>query len=276
MATPRTEDGATAAAAAPTARVAARARNRALFASFYRRELVTRYLGSVTGLAWALLNPIVLLGVYAFVFTEVFPQRGVDAFLPFLAVGLWPWQASQEALQRATTTLGSYSALIRKVAFPHELTVYASTLATFTLHFAGYVAVLCILAAIGQPLHLSGLLLAVPLWCLLALAVTGLALITASLQVFIRDIEHVLPPLLMIAFYLTPILYPPSAVPAVVQPWLAANPFAWVVGRLRDALLHGNLALHAGDAVAVAIAVLLFVAGRWVFRRLSPRFEDYL
>ncbi len=278
MATPRTDDGVPAAApsAPATAPEAASARNRALFASFYRRELVTRYLGSVTGFAWALLNPIVLLGVYAFVFTQVFPQRGVEAYLPFLAIGLWPWQASQEALQRATTTLGAYSALIRKVAFPHELTVYASTLATFTLQFTGYVAVLCVLAAIGQPLHLSGLLLAVPLWCLVAVAVTGLALMTASLQVFIRDIEHVLPPLLMIGFYLTPIVYPPSAVPAAVQPWLAANPFAWVVGRLRDALLHGDLSLRASDFVAVLVAAALFLAGRWIFRRLSPRFEDYL
>jgi ABC-type polysaccharide/polyol phosphate export permease len=255
---------------------AERVRARALFASFYRRELTTRYLGSVTGLAWALLSPIALLGVYWFVFTRIFPQRGIENYLGFLAIGLWPWQATQEALQRGTTSLAGYSALIRKVAFPHELAVYASTLASFTLQFVGYVAVLVVLTLTGEGLHLAGLILAVPLWCLVALGVTGLTLISASLQVFVRDIEHVLPPLLMMFFYLTPIVYPPTAVPAAVQPLLGMNPFAWVVGRLRDALFEGKLGLRWGDAVAVLIVIALFVGGRWVFRRLSPRFEDYI
>jgi ABC-type polysaccharide/polyol phosphate export permease len=84
-----------------------RARDRALFANFFRRELITRYLGSITGLAWALLNPIALLAVYHFVFTEIFPARGFggSSFLAFLAVALWPWLATQEAIQRGTTAL---------------------------------------------------------------------------------------------------------------------------------------------------------------------------
>jgi ABC-type polysaccharide/polyol phosphate export permease len=252
------------------------ARERALFASFYRRELTTRYLGSVTGFAWALLNPLLLLGVYWFVFTRIFPQRDTESYLGFLAIGLWPWQATQEALQRGTTSLSGYSALIRKVAFAHELAVYASTLASFTLQFVGYAVVLVVLTLTGEPLHLTGLILAAPLWCLVALGVTGLTLITASLQVFIRDIEHVLPPVLMIFFYMTPIVYPPTAVPAAVQPWISMNPFAWVVGRLRDVLLRGELDLRLGDALAALIVFALFFGGRWVFRRLSPRFEDFI
>jgi ABC-type polysaccharide/polyol phosphate export permease len=58
--------------------------------------------------------------------------------------------------------------------------------------------------------------------------------------------------------------------------WVAANPFGWLVTRLRDALLEGRVALHWGDAAALAVALALFFAGRWVFRRLSPYFEDFL
>ncbi|HEY7902578.1 MAG TPA: ABC transporter permease [Casimicrobiaceae bacterium] len=257
---------------------AARARDRALFANFFHRELFTRYLGSVTGLAWALVSPIALLAVYHFVFTAIFPARGFGqaSFLAFLAVALWPWFATQEAIQRGTTSLAGYAGLIRKVAFPHELVVYASVAATFTLQFAGYVAILVILFAMGEPLHLAGLAIVAPLWAVLMLGVVGIVLALAALQVFVRDVEHVLNPVLMMFMYLTPILYPITAVPASVRPWLAANPFGWLVGRMRNALLDGRLAFEPADAVALVVAFVLFAAGRFVFRRLSPHFEDFV
>jgi ABC-type polysaccharide/polyol phosphate export permease len=264
------------AATAPIGAVAQR--DRALFANFFTRELTTRYLGSATGLAWAILHPLALLGVYHFVFTTVFRAGNFDgkSFLLFVAVALWPWLAAQEALVRATVSLAGYAGLIRKVAFPHEVVVYASVAATVAIHFAGYVVVLAALRATGEPVRFEGLLLAVPLWIVLAIAVTGLALLLSALQVFIRDVEHVLMPVLMITMYLTPILYPLTLVPDGVRPWVAANPFAWLVARLRDALLDGRLALQWSDAVALVAALALFAAGHWTFRRLSPHFEDFL
>ena len=267
----------TTAAAVPRVAVGAR-RDRALFAHFLKRELTTRYLGSATGLAWALLHPLALLAVYHFVFTLVFRMGRYDgaSFLLFVAVALWPWLAAQEGLQRATVSLIGHAGLIRKVAFPHELVVYASVAATLLLQFAGYLAVLVALAALGEPVRFEGLLVAVPLWIILALAVTGLALLLAALQVFIRDVEHVLMPLLMIMMYLTPILYPLTLVPEGVRPWVAANPFGWLVTRLREALLEGVLVPRWSDAVALVVALALYFAGRWVFRRLAPHFEDFL
>jgi homopolymeric O-antigen transport system permease protein len=254
------------------------ARHRALFTNFFRRELFSRYLGSVSGFAWAFLHPLALLGVYHFVFTTVFragPMNG-KSFLLFVAVALWPWLAAQEALQRGTVSIGGYAGLIRKVAFPHELVVYASVAATLVLQFAGYLVVLVVLALFGEPVHFEGLLLAIPLWIVLAVAVTGLALALAALQVFVRDVEHILLPVLMILMYLTPILYPLSLVPERMRPWVAANPFGYLVERLRDALLEGRLALAWGDALAVVVAVVLFAGGRWLFLRLSPHFEDFV
>jgi lipopolysaccharide transport system permease protein len=254
------------------------ARDRALFANFFRRELFSRYLGSITGLAWAFVHPLALLAVYHFVFTTVFragPMNG-KSFLLFVAVALWPWLAAQEALQRGTVSIAGYAGLIRKVAFPHELVVYASVAATFALQFIGYVIVLAVLALFGEPVRFEGLLLAVPLWIILALAITGLALALAALQVFIRDVEHILMPVLMILMYLTPILYPLSLVPESVRPWVAANPFGYLVDRLRDALLDGRLAVGWPDAVALALALAIFAGGRWMFLRLSPHFEDFV
>jgi len=262
-------------AAGTTPRIA---RARALFAKFFRRELFSRYLGSITGLAWAFIHPLALLAVYHFVFTTVFRAGAMDgkSFLLFVAVALWPWLAAQEALQRGTTSIAGYSGLIRKVAFPHELIVYASVAATLLLQFVGYLVVLAVLALFGEPVRFEGLLLAVPLWLILAVAITGITLALAALQVFIKDVEHILLPVLMILMYLTPILYPLSLVPESMRPWVAANPFGYLVDRLRDALLDGRLAVRWGDAGAVLVALALFAGGRWVFLRLSPYFEDFV
>ncbi len=249
-----------------------------LFANFLRRELLTRYLGSITGLAWALIHPLALLAVYHFVFTTIFKAGafGRASFLLFVAVALWPWLAAQESMQRAAVSIAGYAGLIRKVAFPHELIVYASVAGTLVLQFVGYILVLTVLALFGEPVRFAGLLIVIPMWVVMGIGVTGIALALAALQVFVKDIEHLLMPVLMILMYLTPILYPLTLVPESMRPWVAANPFAWLVGRLRDALLEGKLAPQWSDAVAVAGALGLFFAGRGVFRRLSPHFEDFV
>jgi ABC-type polysaccharide/polyol phosphate export permease len=257
---------------------APRSVGRALFVQFFRREATTRYLGSVTGLAWALVHPIALLAVYHFVFTSIFraTESVGSSFLAFVAVALWPWLAAQEAIQRAAVCVPAYGGLIRKVAFPHEVVVYASVAATLAIHFVGYVVVLAVLRLVGKPVTLLGLVTAIPLWMIMAIAVTGIALALASLQVFVRDVEHVLMPVLMMLMYLTPILYPLTLVPAGLRGWVAANPFTWLVDRLRSALIDGHLAPEPGDLVALAVAIALFLAGRWMFRRLSPHFEDFV
>ena len=87
------------------------ARQRALFANFFHRELFSRYLCSISGLAWAFVHPLALLAVYHFVFTTIFRAGSMDgkSFLLFVAVALWPWLAAQEALQRGTVSIASYA-----------------------------------------------------------------------------------------------------------------------------------------------------------------------
>jgi hypothetical protein len=96
-----------------------------------------------------------------------------------------------------------------------------------------------------------------------AIAVTGIALALAALQVFIRDVEHVLLPVLMIGMYVTPILYPLALVPEGLRPWVAANPFGWLVAAPARGAARRDLAPRWSDAVALAVALALYFAGRW-------------
>src|SRR2546423_7673280 len=138
------------------------ARHRTLFVNFFRRELFSRYLGSVSGFAWAFLHPLALLAVYHFVFTTVFRAGAMNgkSFLLFVAVALWPWLAAQEALQRGTVSIGGYAGLIRKVAFPHELIVYASVAATLALQLVGCLLLLIVLALLAEPVNFQDFRLA--------------------------------------------------------------------------------------------------------------------
>ena len=177
---------------------------------------------------------------------------------------------------RGTVVLANYSGLIRKVAFPHDVVVHASVAATFAVNLAGYVGVLVVLKAFGEPIHLLGLVLALAVWAVLFIAITGLAMAFAALQVFVKDVEYILMPVLTILMYLTPILYPLTMVPQSMRPWVAANPFGWAVARLRDGLLDGRLALQWGEpgraviaAIGVAAAAVSHPAARAAQRFLE-------
>lgn len=248
--------------------------------SFARREVQNRYAGSITGLAWSLLHPLAQLGIYAVVFTHIF-RVGVPAgyagasYLGFVAVALWPWIMFSEGLQRAMGTINGNAGLIRKVAFPHRMLVYAAVLACCVIHGLGFLAVLGVLAAIGEPLHLLRLPLVAILLVPYMLLAVGIGAALAALQVLLRDVEHALQVVLMIVFYASPILYPASLVPASMRGIVEANPLGWFSERLREILYLGS-GLVPGDAFAAAGCLVVFGAGLWVFQRLSPHFEDFL
>ena len=249
------------------------------------RQLVSRairrdYLENVTGFAWLIVQPLLLLAVYAFVFTVIFKARvtGADdvGFVPFLAVAFWPWTAFSESILRASNAVSSNAALIGKVAVPTELLPLSTVAATFLMHLAGFVGVLLVLQLLGTSIHWGGLLAALPLLALLGLFAAGLALFASSLQVFIRDVAQILPPLMTFWFFTTPILYSASILPPAVADFMRFNPMAWYVGRLRDFLLYGNYALSWGDLAVPLLTGLVAWLGLLFFRRFAAHFEDFL
>jgi ABC-type polysaccharide/polyol phosphate export permease len=234
----------------------------------------------VTGFAWLVLQPLLLLAVYAFVFTTVFKARIPDAggagFVPYLAVAFWPWIAFSESVLRSSNAVSANAALIGKVSFPSELLPLSTVTASFMMNLAGYAAVLVVLQLMGAPIQWLGLIAALPVLALLFLFAAGLALFTSALQVFLRDVSQILPPLMTFWFFTTPILYSSSILPPPFALVMKFNPMSWFVERLRDFLLLGNYSLSLQDLLIPLLTVLLFWAALRFFRRFSVHFEDFL
>lgn len=253
-------------------------RNVLLFQAFLRREITARYVGSASGILWALASPLAQLAVLSVVFSHIFRVESGAAtyglqFTTFVAVALWPWIMFSESVNRGLAAITANGDLVRKVAFPHILLVLSTVTAVYLVNLAGFAAVMVALAFVDPALHLSGLpafVLALLPHFVLTLAV---ATALAAIQAFVRDMAHVMAVLLSILFYATPIVYPASMAPAAMRPWLEMNPHAFFSERFREAL-GGAMSFGGADVAWWAVAILLAVASAWFFHRLSPYFEE--
>ena len=254
----------------------------AIATHFIRRELRNRYLGSISGGLWALLQPLIQLVIYGFVWTYVFRMRppGGDAsptaIIPFLALGVWPWNAFSEAVMRSATAIQDNAGLIGKVAFQRGVLVFAASSASFLLHGVGFIVVLIAIELLGFPLRLGMLPFALFAFALLFVLALGFGYLFAAIQVFVRDLSQVIGQLLPLMMFTAPVLYARDYLPERFQTWLGWNPFTFYPEYLRAELLGiGSIGVGA-QVAACAFALTALAIGYFVFRRLNPRFEDFL
>jgi lipopolysaccharide transport system permease protein len=247
---------------------------------FIDRELRNRFAGSFTGGLWALIAPLIQLAVYSIVFVYILPARipGADApgYVPFLFAALWPWNALAESLVRSTTVIQENAALIGKIALPREVLVIASASASFIVNFAGFIAIVLVLAFAGNDVHLAGLAPAVALYIVLFALSLGLSLAFAAIQVFVRDLAQALGQILMILMFCAPIFYDRMLVSERFRAWLDLNPFTFYADAFRVALLHHGDVDAKRIAIAIATAAIALLIGHRIFERLDPHFEDFL
>lgn len=248
---------------------------------FIRREISSRYLGSFSGSLWALFQPLIQLAVYGFVFTYVFKAQAPGGpngpgYVPFLVMGLWPWNAFAEALTHATTSIETNAGLIRKVAMPREVLVISAVVATFLLQILGFIAITIAMRLFGVPVDLAMLPLALLGFVQFAILALGYGFFLAAVQVFIRDLSTALPQLLMLWMFTSPIFYARGILPPEFDHLLAFNPITHLVEFFRATLLHSGTINWSTQALSLLVSLVVLVLGYAVFRRLGPHFEDFL
>jgi lipopolysaccharide transport system permease protein len=254
-------------------------RQRDLIAQLSRREIIGRYRGSVFGLAWSLLHPLVMLGVYVFVFGVVFGARwgqatadhaefGIRVFGGMIVHGLFA-----ENIVRAPTLVLHNPQYVKKVVFPLEILPVVAML-TALFHALVSLAILFAAHAVktGDP-HITALWLPV-LWAPFVLLTLGVGWFLAAVSVFLRDVAQLVPIVVTILLFLSPVFYPVEAVPGIVRPLMYLNPLTFPIEQTRSALLAGNPPDAVGLLGYCLAAAVVLAAGYGFFRKSRRAFAD--
>jgi ABC-type polysaccharide/polyol phosphate export permease len=252
-------------------------RYRELFANLFRRNFQARYRGSVLGIAWSLVNPLALMGVYLLVFGVLWPGKTIPHYPLYLLAGLACWIFFATSLQAGARSLVDNAELIKKVRFPRQLVPF-SVVATQLVTFVLMLVILIVLSLVFIPEARSTVWLSVPLSALFVCLVAGVALVVACLNVLYRDVEHILAAALLPWFFLTPILWRFADLPdraqshhtlLVVLRW--GNFVTPPIYAVRDSLWLGSPP-RAADIVYLAVAaVVALVVGALLFVRVDDR-----
>ncbi len=244
--------------------------------NLWRMNLADRYLGSALGGAWAILNPLIMFALFTFVFGFVFKARlpGADSTMAYsiwLICGYGPWLANTEALTAASNSIISNAGLVKNMSFKTEVLPIATTmlgLIPLTVSII-FLLALQLLAGDGWYWSLAWLPLVVMIQFIF---LSALGVMIAAITTFVRDFGIVLPNLLMIVLFATPIFYPLEAVPSIVQELMKFNPIYIIASAYRSALLgEQSFPLFLLLVLAVfSYGLLVFALS--VFRRVKGFF----
>lgn len=254
--------------------------NHRLIWSFAKRDLTGRYKGSYLGALWSFINPLVMMIVYTIVFAVFLKIRfratggPLDSTLYILA-GIIPWMAFQESVGHSTTVIAENVNLIKKMIFPSEILpikVALSCLMSQSISFG-----ILLLGQLAIHRELYGTMVQLPLIVLFQFVFTlGISWFVASLGVFVKDMSQMIGLLLLVLFFMTPVMYPISIFPQGLVKLIGLNPMAVIITSYRSLIIDGQwvtwqtLVKLAGSSFAV------FLMGFFWFIKTKKLFVDVL
>lgn len=255
-------------------------RYRSFILGMVKREFQARYLGSVLGSAWAVLSPLAMILIYIVVFGRVMRARlsGLDdgmAYGIFLCAGVLTWTLFTETINRCVTVFIEQANLLKKMSFPRA-TLPAIVLCSATLNFGIVFGVLLAFLAVTGRFPGWPLVAMVPLLLLQQALALGLGVSLGVVNVFFRDVGHMVMIGLQFWFWLTPIVYPVDILSERTRSLIAWNPVTQLVTAYQEIIVKGLWPEWSSFALPLVIAGSLLALALLSFRRLSGEMVDYL
>ena len=258
-------------------------KHRQLIVQMTKREVVGRYKGSAMGLAWSFLNPLFMLVVYTFVFSEIFKSRwggigGDDSktqFAVVLFVGMIVLSLFSEVFNRAPGLILANVNYVKKVVFPIEILPVIAMGAALFHSLISLGVLLAAFALFNGYLHWTVIFIPLILLPLVILS-TGLAWMLASLGVFLRDVGQTIGLISTVLMFLAPVFYPVTAVPERFRPFIMANPLTFIIEQAREVLIWGHLPNWIGLGIYTLVATIIAWAGYAWFQKTRKGFADVL
>ncbi len=236
------------------------------------RELKIRYRGAVLGFLWSFLNPVIFMSVYVLLFS-VYMRAQIEKYPAFLLTGLLPWLWFSGALSDATSSIISNAGLVKSVRLPSEIFPLISVGAHLAHFLLSLPILLLLLFAFGIVVSWPVLLL--PVLLLIQFVLTlGLALVSAGVATRFRDVLHILPNLLTLWLFLTPVLYPVDLVPEAFKFLLVVNPMSYLIVAYQDVLFRHAAPSLPGLLIASLMAVVALGVGQTTFGTRKAMFAE--
>lgn len=245
------------------------------------RDIKERYAGSVIGIFWTFLQPLLFMIVFWLVFSQIIKIRisvetGEIHYLPFLLSGLFPWFALQDGVIRGASSIVEKGFIIKRVFYPSELFPITAVITSFIHHGTGFLIFLIIFFAVKGGIAFFQIYTLVFLFILQIIVAIGLSLFLSALSVYLRDILQVLGVIFQALFYMTTVLYPMSSVPAGLRTIVGLNPFNSIIEGYHSVILYSRYP-DIGDMFYLLIfGGISLLLGSVCFRRLKKGFTDVL
>lgn len=257
--------------------------NHTLILQMTKRDVIGRYRGSFMGLAWSLLNPLIMLTIYTVVFSEIFKARwgagnqdeSKTQFAMILFTGMIFLNFFNETLNRAPILITGNVNYVKKVVFPLEILPITAIGAAIFHSFVSFCILAAALLALSDHLYWTGIFIPLIFLPLIVLSL-GLAWILASLGTFLRDIGQTITLATTMLMFVTPVFYPITAIPEKFRPIVMANPLTFIIEQARAVLIWGQLPDFEGLALYMAVAVAVAWAGFAWFQKTRRGFADVL
>lgn len=247
---------------------------RELLKTNIKKEIRGKYKGSWLGVIWTFLNPLLMLAVYSFVFPYIL-RVDVDNYTIFMIVALIPWNFFTTAIQTGTGCVVANGNILKKVYFPREIipiSITTSQLINFLITMI-IVFIFIIFSGVGFSVHV----LLLPLLILIQYIITlGFNFILSAITVFVRDVDHFVSVVMMLAFYATPVIYKADMLPEKFQWVLKINPMAQLIEGYRSILYYHTLPDMMMILLWGSLSVVILVIGYLIFKKLEKSFVEEL
>lgn len=256
-------------------------RHRSLIATLVRRDIASRYRGSVLGVVWSLVNPLLMLVIYTFVFSTIFGMRwGAVSdnpldFALMLFAGLLLFNFFAEAVNRAPGLVLGNPNLVKKLVFPLEIQAWVVVASGLFQAGISLLVLLGAIVAIRGEVPVTIVLLPL-VFIPLTLVALGLVWFVSALAVFLRDIGQVVGHVVVMSMFLSPLFYPIAAIPERFRPLFYLNPLTLLIGEARKVSVLGEMPDWAGLGLYAGGSLVFAAVGFWFFQRLKPGFSDVL
>ena len=247
---------------------------REMLSNIVRKDLKVRYKGSVLGFLWTFLNPLLQLIVYTIVFSTIM-KVDIDKFYIYLFIGLIPWLFFATCIQVGSISILMNKDLIKKIYFPRIILPISTVNSAFMNMF--YSMIIVVLTLIVSGIGISKYILFLPIAMIMQyILVLGMIFVFSALNVYFRDLEYILNIIVMIWFYLTPVVYTMDMVPEKYRFWFYLNPMTGIINFYRDILYYKRMPTFKSFGGILIYGIVMVVIGYFVFEKLQKNFAEEL